>query len=207
MFRPSRSRPKSRAAARPRGRVGRARCRSHRCSPITSVTWRSAGPEARRGRHGRLRRPWPRRGRQVRDDRGAGQAAERARPAPRGRSSTPAGCPTAPGRPDRQGRQAQGLHRRRHLRRHPAPRRHEGLQEHHRHQQGHGSPDLRRSPTSASSATCTRCCRSSSKRSSPAAEPVDGFRPSRPKNASDRALATRFGAFFCARRVTRRRGR
>ena len=36
---------------------------------------------------------------------------------------------------------------------------HEGLEEHHRHQQGQGGADLRRSPTSASWATSTKCCR------------------------------------------------
>ena len=55
----------------------------------------ATGPEARRGRRRRLRWPWPRRGGQVRDDRGPGQAAQGARPAPPGPSSTPAGCPTA----------------------------------------------------------------------------------------------------------------
>jgi hypothetical protein len=53
------------------------------------------GPEARRGRRRRLRRSWPGRGREVRDDRGPGQAPQGAPPAPPAPSSTPAGCPTA----------------------------------------------------------------------------------------------------------------
>ena len=69
------------------------------------------------------------------------------------------------GRPDRQDREAEALHRARHLRCDAAPRRHEGLRQHHRHQQGRRGADLRRSPTSASSATCTRSCPSSSRRS------------------------------------------
>ena len=99
-------------------------------------------PQARRGRRGRLRRPWARRGRQVRDDRDARQAAQggaRCLPCHRRRRL---GALQLPGRPDRQGREAHRLHRGRHLGCHPAPRRHEGLEEHHRHQQGPRGADL-----------------------------------------------------------------
>ena len=64
------------------------------------------GPEARRGRRRGLRWPWPRRGRQVRDGRGAGQAAQgcaRRVPCHRRRRL---GALQLPGRPDRQGREA-----------------------------------------------------------------------------------------------------
>ena len=53
------------------------------------------GSQARRGRHRGVGWTRPGRGVQVRADRAAGQAAEGARRARRGRSSTPAGCPTA----------------------------------------------------------------------------------------------------------------
>ncbi len=51
--------------------------------------------EARRGGRRRRRWSWTRRGRQVRDDRVAGQGSSRVRPARRGRSSTPVGFRTA----------------------------------------------------------------------------------------------------------------
>ena len=59
------------------GRAGRARHRCRRRRQGARPPRRGdLGSEARRGGHRRLRRPWPRRGRQVRDDRGAGQAAQ-----------------------------------------------------------------------------------------------------------------------------------
>ena len=141
-----------------------------------------SGPVARRGRHRRLRWSWPRREREVRDDR-------RPRQGPQGRSRSVAGhrrrrlgALQLPGRPDRQGRQAHRLHRGRHLRCHPAHGRHEGLQEHHRHQQGRRGADLRRSATSASWATCTRCSRRSSRRSTPARSSPVG-RPPGPQSS------------------------
>ena len=65
------------------------------------------------------------------------------------------------GRADGQGGGAGAVHRRRHLRRHPASCRHEGLQGDRRHQQGCRGADLPGRRLSASSATCSPSCRSS----------------------------------------------
>ena len=62
--------------------------------------------EARRGRRRRVRRPWPRRGRQVRDGRAAGQAAQGCAGRVPGHRRRRLGALLVPGRPDRQGRQA-----------------------------------------------------------------------------------------------------
>ena len=67
------------------------------------------------------------------------------------------------GRPDRQDHRPGGVLRDRHLRRDPAHDRHQGRAHDHRDQQGRRSADLRESPMSASSATCSRSCRSSRK--------------------------------------------
>ena len=119
---PSRSRPSRPAAARRRSsrspvpdagadRRGQGRRAPRRGAPR---------PEARRG--GGRRLGWPRsgRGRELRPDRGAGQAAgRRGRRLPCDRRRR-LGALLPPGRPDRQDRQADGLHRLRHLGRHPA---------------------------------------------------------------------------------------
>ena len=76
--------PKSFAAEESGGGAGRGRARwpcptlgaSGRCHHHRPPRRGARGPEARRGRHRRVRRPWPRRGREVPDDRGPGQAAE-----------------------------------------------------------------------------------------------------------------------------------
>ena len=102
----------------------------------------ATGPEARRGRHRGVRRPWPRRGGEVRDDRGPRQAAQGGARRLPGHRRRRLGALQLPGGPDRQGREAHRLHRGGHLRRHAAHGGHEGLEEHHRHQQGRRGPDL-----------------------------------------------------------------
>ena len=76
-------------------RPGRARPRRRRwCHRHRPPRRGAPGPEARGGRRRGVGWAWPGRGREVPDDRGPGQAAQGARPAPPGPSSTPAGCPT-----------------------------------------------------------------------------------------------------------------
>ena len=78
------------------------------------------------------------------------------------------------GRPDRQDHRAGALHRDRHLRRDPAPDRHQGRAHDRRDQQGRARRRSSRSRTSAWSATCSRSCRSSRKRSAERSGPWRG---------------------------------
>ena len=155
--------------ARRCGRVARGRARSRcrrpggrrrRSSSVDEAVVDLVASGAARSGEGRLRRPRARVGGEVRARRAARRRARRRgrRVARRGRRRLRAAV--VPGRPDRGVGVAAAVCRARHLRRDPAQGRHADREDDRRDQQGRATPRSSRSPTSASSATCSPSCRS-----------------------------------------------
>ena len=177
--RPRSCRPASRSATPPRPRR----------SPSGWSPKRGERPGADRGLDRGLRRPRRRRARELRADREAGRLARRGgRRLPRRHRRGLVSAPV-PGRPDRQDRLAAAVRRGRHLRRDPAPGRHADLQDD--HGRSTRTPRRRSSswPTSASSATCSRSCPSSSEEIQQAIRRLSGTRAARRRPADQSVTA------------------
>ena len=133
---------------------------STRATMLEQAHEEQAGPVDRGRGRDRRRRPRARRAGELRARRGPGQGARRrGRGDPRGRRCRLVPV-LRPGRPDRQERLAEAVRRVRHLGRDPAQGRDAGLERDRRRSTRTPTRRSSSSATSASSGTCTRCCRS-----------------------------------------------